>query len=52
MHTAIECLTKAAELDERAKQCEPGPSRDAFLEMARQWRGLAAKSRLTPPPLH
>ncbi len=52
MHTAAECLTKAAELDDRASQCEPGASRDAFLEMARQWRGLAATAHLTRPPLH
>ena len=52
MHTAVECLTKAAELDERASQCEPGASRDAFLEMARQWRELAAMAHLTRPTFH
>lgn len=44
MLTVAECLAKAHELEAVAESCAPGVGRDAYLEMARQWRGLAAKA--------
>ncbi len=49
MLTVTDYLAKAAELDARAAECEPGSSQDAFTYMARQWRDLAARSRFTEP---
>ena len=44
MLTVAEYLAKADELEAVAAGCAPGIGRDAYLEMARQWRGLAAKT--------
>ena len=44
MLTVTEYLAKADELEARAGGCEPGSSQDAFREMARQWRDLAASA--------
>lgn len=47
MLTPDQYLAKADELDARALECDPGSSQDAFLDMARQWRDLSARARLT-----
>jgi hypothetical protein len=44
MLTVAEYLAKANELEAVAENCAPGAGQDAYLEMARQWRGLAAKA--------
>ena len=44
MLTVAEYLAKANELEAVAENCGPGAGQDAYLEMARQWRGLAAKA--------
>lgn len=44
MLTVTEYLAKAVELEARAEGFEPGTSQDAYREMARQWRELAARA--------
>ncbi len=44
MLTLAEYLAKADELEAVAAGCAPGVGRDAYLEMAQQWRGLAART--------
>ena len=44
MRTAIECLAKASELEERAAQCAEPAARAQFLEDAIQWRDLARRA--------
>ena len=46
MRTAIECLAKASELEERAAQCAVPAARAQFLEAAIQWRDLARRALL------
>jgi len=46
MRTAIECLAKASELEERATQCAEPAARVQFLEAAIQWRDLARRALL------
>lgn len=44
MLTVTEYLANAVELETRAEGFEPGTSQDAYREMARQWRELAARA--------
>lgn len=44
MLTVAEYLAKADDLETRAAQCAPGTGRDAYSEMADQWRRLAARA--------
>lgn len=44
MLTVAEYLAKADELDARAVRLEPGDGREAYSEMARQWRELAVRA--------
>ena len=44
MRTAIECLAKASELEERAAQCAEPAARVQFLEAAIRWRDLARRA--------
>ncbi|MGZ9099426.1 MAG: hypothetical protein ACXW3O_06960 [Brevundimonas sp.] len=44
--SAEECLLKGAELDRRASEAPEGPLRDGFLELAEDWRRLAAANPL------
>jgi len=46
MRTAIECLAKAAELEERAASCAEPAARAQFLEAAIYWRDLARRALL------
>lgn len=50
MLTVTEYLAKADELEARAGGCEPGSSQDAFRQMARQWRDLAASAIAVEAP--
>lgn len=40
----MECLAKAAEMDERAKQCAMLKTRAEFLAAAMHWRNLARRA--------
>lgn len=44
MLTVAEYIAKADELDARAGKLEPGGGREAYIEMARQWRELAVRA--------
>ena len=44
MRTVMECLAKAAEMDERAKQCAMLKTRAEFLAAAMHWRNLARRA--------
>ncbi|MDB5456909.1 MAG: hypothetical protein JWP92_2494 [Caulobacter sp.] len=44
MLTAVECLAKAAEMDDRALQCGATETRVEFFELAQQWRELARRA--------
>lgn len=44
MLTAIQCLTKASELEQRAAESLPPDARADYLDMALQWRRLAARA--------
>jgi hypothetical protein len=44
MRTAVECLAKASELDERASRCAVPAERAEFLEAAVRWRDLARRA--------
>ena len=44
MRTALECLAKASELEERAARCADPDARIEFLEAAIRWRDLARRA--------
>ncbi len=44
MRTAIECLAKASELEERASRCAVSAERAEFLDAATRWRDLARRA--------
>ena len=44
MRTAIECLAKASELEERASRCAVAAERIEFLDAATRWRDLARRA--------
>ena len=47
MRSMMECLDKAAEMDERAAQCGAPETREArtlFLKLGQRWRGLAIRA--------
>ncbi len=44
MLTAIECLAKASELEERAARCGVPADRIEFLDAATRWRDLARRA--------
>jgi len=44
MRTAMECLAKASEMDERAASCADLAMRVQFLEAAWGWRDLARRA--------
>jgi len=44
MRTAIECLAKASELEERATRCAEPAARSQYLEAAIYWRDLARRA--------
>ena len=44
MLTAVECLAKAAEMDERAMECAAVEACAEYFELAQQWRELARRA--------
>jgi len=44
MRTAMECLAKASEMEERASRCAAPAARIEFLEAAIRWRDLARRA--------
>lgn len=44
MLTAVECLAKASELEERAVRCGVPADRIEFLDAATRWRDLARRA--------
>lgn len=44
MRTAMECLAKASEMEERGRQCAEPAARAQYLEAAIRWRDLARRA--------
>lgn len=44
MRTAIDCLAKASEMEERAARCALPADRIEFLDAAIRWRDLARRA--------
>jgi hypothetical protein len=44
MRTALECLAKASEMEERASQCAMLLTRSHYLDAAIRWRDLARRA--------
>ena len=44
MRSAIECLAKASEMEERASQCATLLTRSHYLDNAMRWRDLARRA--------
>lgn len=44
MRTAMECLAKASEMEERARLCAEPAARVQYLETAIRWRDLARRA--------
>jgi hypothetical protein len=44
MRSMMECLAKAAEMDERAAQCDVPEAHAVYLKLALRWRELALRA--------
>jgi hypothetical protein len=50
MQNKEECLAKAAEYDQLAKECQGSTMEKVFQDMAQLWRGLAQALNAEPRP--
>jgi hypothetical protein len=51
MTSKADCMAKAAALEKRAEECASERDRDRYLELATEWRRLAAASDAPYPSL-